>query len=135
MESMKHHQSIITGFQELFVRRSQTTQKDHQAMVKRVQTNKEKLSSATAKGKVGKEVDTLVQQIEKDEQGISVLRNRDDYATYCLWNEMVHFNHNKAFVSVIIKDFVRSRIKAGDQETSIWRTMQGPVEDLPTIGF
>lgn len=135
MESMKQHQSIIAGFQELMVRRTQTTQKEHQIIVKRVQTNKEKLSSATAKGKVGKEVDSLVQQIEKDEQGISLLRNRDDFATYCIWNEMIHFNHNKAFVSVLLKDFIRTRAKSCDQETSIWRAMQPMVEDLPTIGF
>jgi len=132
---MKHHQSLIAGFQELLVRKSQTTQREYQAIVKRVQQNKEKLSGATAKGKVGKEVDSLVQQIEKDEQGIALLRNRDDFATYCIWHEMIHFNHNKAFISVIIKDFVRSRAKACDQEGSIWRNMQGVVEELPTTGF
>ena len=68
LESLKHHQSLIDGFHELFARKFQTTQKDHQQATRKVQSNKEKLSSMSARGKVGKQIDSLVQQNEKVRQ-------------------------------------------------------------------
>jgi len=135
VENLKHHLGMINSFIELLQRRSQTTQKEYYAVAKRLQSNKEKLSSLTAKSKVGKPVDTLVQQIEKDEQDANLLQHRDDFATYCLYQEMIHFNHNKAFVSVVLKDFIRNRIKTSDQLLSIWRSIQPFIDELPITGF
>lgn len=117
------------------MRRQTTTQKDHLTLQRRIATNKAKLSQAAAAGKTGRALDSISEEIERDEREAELILKRDDFATYCLWKELQFFNQLKAYFTINLQELVRTKLQFSEQLVSLFKQLQPLVDELPAAGF
>ena len=102
---------------------------------RRISANKVRLSQAGAAGKTGRALDSITEEIERDERDLELTLKRDDFATYCLYKELQYYNHTKAYFTINLQEFIKGRLAMSEQLVFLLKQLVPLANELPVTGF
>jgi len=125
-EVLEQHENIIIGVQRLLERRRDTCEAEMQEVERRVHLSRERLATTS---------DPTVQvryrkALRKDEEDLTLLRKKDDFAVYCLWHEVLLLDHHRSRVLVALREYLLASSAAAEQGHAIWRSLEAAAEEL-----
>jgi len=138
MESLKRQRDLLVSMKELFERRDRFDGNQIDMLQKRKASNQAKLNNVRGVPNMEADVDKLVKSIEADQNEIEFQRKRAIFTRYCMHVELGFFHSLTAYVSILYQNFVTDQIKSSEQLYQNWKSLAGPVYEMPndpTTGF
>ncbi|KAJ3048180.1 Sorting nexin mvp1 [Rhizophlyctis rosea] len=136
LEGLKAHRNLLASCHDMFTRRDRAlAQITIDSLLKRIESNETKLRELRAKDPPAKELDRLKGLVEQDRAEVKAQQERIELIRSCLWQELLYYHRQKAFVSLLYQGYISEQIRFATQFAEVWKTLATPVFELPTVGF